>query len=389
MSALPIQFSRRGSLQSISQEISAYAEGIAKSRGDLLGMNIGAPGTGAPKVALDALSDRMYDDVLGYSSVHGILPLRERISQMYQADYGISVSPENIIITYGASSAVLVSCVALLDVHDKIAVPLPCYNNYLVAFQSLGLKLKYINTTSENNFCITIDDLKALPSDIKAIILVNPSNPTGSVIPPDEYKKIIDYCEQRGIVVISDEIYHNITYGPKESITSALTISNNVIVLNSFSKYYSMPGWRVGWMVVPDNLVDQIQSVSRSFFVAPPTPSQYVALKAMDCTAELDEHVGVYRKNREIMLEHMPRVGFDRFTNLDGAFYFYAHIADFHDSSVNFCKQMIKEAGVIATPGIAFDPVNGHEYVRFSYAGTTASIEQAMQRLEQWRLGAK
>jgi len=352
-------------------------------------MNVGAPGTGAPKIALDALSELMYDDVLGYSSVHGILALRERISRMYQDDYGVAVSPDNVIITYGASSAVLISCVALLDVSDKIAIPLPCYNNYLVAFESLGLKLKYIETSADNNFCITLKQLEQLSSDVKAIILINPSNPTGSVIPPAEHKKIIDYCDDRGIVVISDEIYHNIVYDGECDISTALSHSSNVVVLNSFSKYYSMPGWRVGWMVVPDHLVDQMQSVSRSFFVSPPTPSQYVALKAMDCKQELDKHVEVYSANRDIMLEHMPQVGFDRFTSLDGAFYLYAHIKDFHDSSVDFCKQMIREAGVISTPGIAFDPINGGEYVRFSYAGTTDSIQQAMQRLEQWRLGSK
>ncbi|MBV52830.1 MAG: 1-aminocyclopropane-1-carboxylate deaminase [Coxiellaceae bacterium] len=379
-----LQFSKRGNLPSLGEMVSQYAAEVSKTRDDLIGMNLGAPGTGAPSKALDALREQMAHDVLGYTAIEGLPFLRQRISRMYQEEFGQVVSPENILVTYGASSAMMLACIAMTDEGDKLAVPLPCYNNYLVAFQSLGLDCEYIETTHENNFCITAEDIKLLDSSTRAIILVSPSNPTGSIIPEKEFKKIIAVCHERGITVISDEIYQHITYTGEGPSMTALAYSKDCIVINSFSKYYSIPGWRVGWMVIPDGLVEQMQSLARSYFVSPVSPAQYVAANTMDCVDELQEHVSVYAKNREILLERMPKIGFDRLPATEGAFYLYAHILNFHNDSFDFCKKMVREAGVIASPGKAFDPIAGDDYVRFSYAGTTDSIQMALDRLECW-----
>lgn len=384
MHHLPIQFSKRGALQSLAEEISRCAAEAKQHGKDLVSMNVGAPGTGAPKQALEALQHQMAKDVLGYTTSDGLPLLRERICQMYAEQYQQTVSPDNIIVTYGASAAMLMACLALADVGNKIAVPLPCYSNYLVSFRRLDLNIEYIETDFEHNFCITPEQVMALDSDVRALIIVNPSNPTGSIISPTDYEQIINICLERNITVISDEIYQNIVFDGAKPVETALRHSHDLIIINSFSKYYSMPGWRVGWMVVPDYLSDQMKSVARSLFIAPPTPSQYVAAAAMDCEDELQDHLTVYAKNREILLQQMPQIGFDRFSSTDGAFYFYAHTKHLHCNCIEFCQKMINEAGVIASPGKAFDPISGDHYVRFSYAGTTASIERAVDRLQRW-----
>ena len=228
-------------------------------------------------------------------------------------------------------------------------------------------------------------DLQALSTKIDGLLITSPSNPTGAMIPPSQLRELAEYCQSHDILLISDEIYHGIVYNKEIGEATALNFSNDVIVINSFSKYFSMPGWRLGWMVVPEILVDPIQKLARNLYISPPGPSQYTALACFECQKTLDEHVKRYAINREIILNEMPKAGFDRFPPLDGAFYLYAHVQHLTIDSVEFCKQMLREIGVIATPGTDFDPIHGHHYVRFSYAGSTDEIKEAMARLIKWR----
>lgn len=384
MSAFQLSVSTRGSIHSVSEEMSQYASKIAKSGKEMLYLNVGAPATGAPKKALQAISKIMKHNILGYSPAQGIPELRQRISQMYHDDYLVNVSSDNIIITYGASSAFLFGFYALFDRGDHVAIPVPCYNSYLRILTSLGLQLELFPTKSENNLQPTVEDLQSLDERIKGLLVISPGNPTGSMIPPQQLQAIIKYCQQHGITLISDEVYHNLIYRSDLQQVSALEYSSELIVMNSFSKYYSMPGWRLGWMVVPDSIVDNIRSVARAFFVSPPAPSQYVALAAMDCQLELQSHIERYAENRQFLLDQMPNAGFDCFPSLDGAFYLYARVKDLREDSVDYCKAMIRDIGVVATPGTAFDPLNGHQYVRFSYSGDLNTIKKAVALLQSW-----
>jgi aspartate/methionine/tyrosine aminotransferase len=374
--------SKRGNVHSAAEEIAKTAREVAKTGKKMYYLNVGAPSTGAPNDVIYEITKIEHNSILGYSSTAGLPALRKRLSKMYQDKYHVEVSPERIIVTMGASSAFFIAFDSLFDLGARIAVSLPCYNAYLDVLKGLGLEIVPLSTKSEHRFQPTIDEIKAL-GDIDGLLITSPGNPTGAMLSPERLKKIATHCKKNNITLISDEIYHGITYGEVEE-SSALNYSEDAIVINSFSKYYSMPGWRVGWMVVPEHLAAPITSLAHSFFIAPPTPSQYAAVAALDCEADLNKYLDVYKANRDILLRELPEAGFDRFTPMDGAFYFYAHVKHLHHDSKLFCQEMIKQTGVIASPGSAFDPINGHDYVRFSYAGSTKEIKEAVKILQNW-----
>jgi len=226
----------------------------------------------------------------------------------------------------------------------------------------------------------TVDLLKKMSPLPDGLIIASPANPSGTVVPPDEFRALVKFCAANGIRVISDEIYHGITFGA-ETVTAA-EVSDTVIVINSFSKYFSMTGWRVGWMVLPPDLVRPLECLAQNMFISPPTASQYGALYVFDCEDELQANVARYARNREILLKRLPAIGFNRLAPADGAFYIYADIGEDAEA---FCRRMLNEAGVAATPGVDFDPVNGRRFVRFSFAGSTADMEEACDRLGAWR----
>lgn len=374
--------SKRGDIDSAAEAIAKIARDVAKTGKTMYKLNVGAPSTGAPKKVIEAITKIEHDSILGYSSTAGIPELRERLSKMYQDNYDCDISPNRIIMSMGASSAFFIAFDALFDLGDKVAVCIPCYNAYLDVLQGLGLNIVPLYTQADNRFQPTINELEAL-GDIDGLLITSPGNPSGAMMSPERLKKVTQYCEEKEITLVSDEIYHGITYGEVEQ-ASAVNYSDQAIVINSFSKYYSMPGWRIGWMVVPEHLSAPITSLAHSFFIAPPTPSQYAALSVLDCEEELDKNVERYRRNRDYLLEELPKAGFDRFTPMDGAFYFYAHVEHLHHDSKIFCKAMIEQTGVIATPGTAFDPKHGQSYVRFSYAGSEESIRDAVKQLKAW-----
>lgn len=376
--------SHRGATVSHAEELSQLAAKLKAEGRSIIALNVGQPSTGAPLEAIRAVQ-KVEDNVHGYSPAAGILPLRERIAQFYQEKYHVNIDPHRIIVTNGASGAFLLAFIGCFDVGQTIGVPLPCYYSYLNTLNILGLNKEEFFPEMKNHLQPTVANLRALKAPIHGLLITSPSNPTGAMIPPEQLKELIDYCQKQSILLISDEIYHGIVYNHDWEEVSALNYSDDVIVINSFSKYFSMPGWRLGWMVVPEVLVDPLQKLARNLYICPTTFSQYTALACFDYQDTLKSHVKRYAINREIFLSEMPKAGFDKFPPLDGAFYLYAHVHHLTMDSVEFCKKMLHEIGVIATPGTDFDPIHGHHYVRFSYAGATEEIKEAVARLIKWR----
>ncbi|MBN4016608.1 aminotransferase class I/II-fold pyridoxal phosphate-dependent enzyme [Rhodospirillaceae bacterium AH-315-P19] len=350
---------------------------------DVLHLEVGQPGTGAPAAVVAATQAVLASDPLGYTEALGLPRLRTRIAAHYGEAYGLDVAPERIVITTGASGGFLLAFLSAFEAGDRVGIVEPGYPAYRNILNALGLQPIAIRASMENRFQPSVEQLVSLASDLDGLILASPSNPTGTMLSRDAFEHLAAFCSQSGIRLISDEIYHGITYG--EPAASALEFDRQAIVVNSFSKYYSMTGWRVGWMVVPEPLLRSIECLAQNLFISPPTLSQHGAIAVFDCQEELDATVAAYAKNRELLLEELPKAGFDKLAPADGAFYLYADISSFSSDSENFCRAMLEETGVAATPGIDFDPVEGNRTVRFSFAGSTATMAEAARRLKNWR----
>ncbi len=375
--------SNRGAAPSHAEELSQLAATLHAEGRSIIALNVGQPSTGAPIEAIRAVQ-LAEETQHGYTPAAGTSLLRERISLFYKQKYKVDVAPERILVTNGASGAFSLAFIGCFDAGQTIGVPLPCYYSYLNTLSILGLKKEEFHPKPTHNFQPTTADLQGLTNKIDGLLITSPSNPTGAMIPPAQLKALVNHCQQNNILLISDEIYHGIVYNKEIGEVSALNYSDDVVVINSFSKYFSMPGWRLGWMVVPEVLVDPLRKLARNLYICPPGPSQVTALACFDCQDTLESHVKRYAINRDILLTEMPKAGFDKFPPLDGAFYLYAHVQHLTIDSVEFCKKMLREIGVVATPGSDFDPIHGHHYVRFSYAGSTEDIKEATSRLIQW-----
>ncbi len=377
--------SLRGSTPSIAEELQRQAHAVAATGEKVIYLNVGQPGTSAPVSALDALAARSRQDVLGYCGAGGLSDLKARIARSYDELYGVTVAPSRVIVTIGASGAIILALIGCFDNGARIALPQPFYYAYRRVMGTLGVDCVPFYPSMENHFQPTVADLEAIEGDIDGVIFASPGNPSGSMMSPEQMAEVADYCARRQIRLISDEIYHGITYDDEVPTETAVKFSHEAIAVNSFSKYYSMPGWRLGWMVVPEYLAESISNLAHNLYISPSAPSQIVGLHAMDCRDELDEHVARYRINRDILVRELPKVGFDRFTAPHGAFYIYAHVRHLHEDSVQFTLDMLHGCGVLAAPGADFSPRDGDQYMRFSYAGPTADIEEAVTRLKKWR----
>lgn len=377
--------SQRGAAPSIAEQLHQRALAIEATGQDILYLQVGQPSTGAPAGCLEALQEAAAHSTLGYTNAAGNADLRQRIARQYAELYSVEVSPENIIVTFGASGAMMLAVIGCFDVGQRIAMPKPFYYGYRYALETLGVECVLFETSMENDFQPTIPDLEAIEGPIDGLIVTSPGNPTGSMIGPDQFRALALYCEKKCIRFISDEIYHGIVYDDEIPQTTAASVSKEAIVINSFSKYYSMAGWRLGWMVVPDYLAVPITNLAHNLYLAPPAPSQIAALPALDARKELDGHVVRYRRNRDIFLDRLPKLGFDRFTTPHGAFYFYCHVQHMHEDSVQFCIDMMEQAHVLAAPGSDFCPDTGKHFIRFSYAGATELVEAAIDRIAAWR----
>jgi aspartate/methionine/tyrosine aminotransferase len=340
-------------------------------------MEVGQPGTPAPRAAREALIAAMEAGPLGYTVSLGLPALRARIARLYAEWYGVDLDPARVIVTGGSSAGFILAFTSLFDAGDRIAIGDPGYPSYRNILRSLSLVPVGVETRAEDRFQLAPRDLDG---DVAGALIASPGNPTGTMLSRAQISALVDAAAARGIALISDEIYHGIQYGDRA--VSALEVSDEVYVINSFSKYFSMTGWRVGWMVVPEAHVRRIERLTQNMFICAPHASQIAALAALDAQEELRGNLEVYAANRALMLEGLPRAGFDRIAPPDGAFYVYADVGGLTDDSRAFCARILAETGVAITPGLDFDPRRGAGTVRFSYAGSTASIAEGVRRLE-------
>ncbi len=349
--------------------------------GDVLHLEVGQPSTAAPGRVIAAAKAALDSDRLGYTEALGIPALRRAISNHYRERHGLDVPPRRVVVTTGSSGGFVLAFLAAFDVGDRVALATPGYPCYRNILSALGVTPVEIAVGPETRYQPTPALLDTAGS-LDGLIIASPANPTGTMILEPELRDLLGYCTHRGIRVISDEIYHGITYGVPA--VSALEFDDNVLVLNSFSKYFSMTGWRIGWMVVPEELIRSIECLTQSLFISAPTVSQLAALAAFECCDELDGHVARYACNRARLLEELPKLGIERLAPAQGAFYIYADVSNLTGDSELWCQRLLCETGVAITPGIDFDPLRGRRFVRFSFAGSTATITEAMRRLQGW-----
>ncbi len=379
-----LKTSRRGAIPAfIALEMLREANARAAAGDSVIHLEIGQPSTAAPRAVVDAAKRALDTHQIGYTEALGLPELRRRIARHYRDFYRVEVDPAQVVVTTGSSGAFLLGFLAAFDAGDRVALAAPGYPAYRNILLALDLEPVELATGPESRYQPTIEHLEAVEGRLDGLIVASPANPTGTMLRSDELERLCRHCAARGIRVISDEIYHGITYGVPPA--SAAALGGGAIVINSFSKYFSMTGWRLGWMIAPRELLRPIESLAQNLFISPPTLPQHAALAVFDCMAELDANVRRYAENRALLLERLPAAGFDRLTPPDGAFYLFADVSRLTNDSHAFCSRMLAEAGVAATPGADFDTARGHRHLRFSFAGSTADMEEAVRRLAAWR----
>ena len=344
---------------------------------DIVHMEVGQPGTPAPIEAQRQLIEKMKNDSMGYTVALGIPELRKRISQLYGDWYNLDLNPDRIIVTSGSSAGFILSFSSLFDAKDRVGICSPGYPSYRQILKAQDLETVLIETKFENNFQPFASDLKGL--NLSGVLIASPANPTGSMLNYNQLESLILSSLEQNISFISDEIYHGIEYEKKA--TTALQITNQCYVINSFSKYFSMTGWRVGWMVVPEDHIRQIERLAQNMFICAPHASQIAALHALDCEDELKNNLDVYKENRKLMIKGLKDSGFSKISSPDGAFYIYADVSKFCNDSLEFANRVLKEAKVAITPGLDFDTNRGNSTIRFSYARSTEDIIKGLEKL--------
>ena len=365
-------------------EILAQVKNRKAQGTDIISMAPGQPNVGAPQEALDyAISKIHADPRQGYTEAIGMPSLRERIAQYYDYYYDTKISPDNIVITTGSSSGFILSFLAAFDAGDRVALTTPTYPAYRNILKALNIEVIEIETRAEDHYQPTRDFLENCSKMFDGLIINSPSNPSGTMIEQSELKKICAWCSENKVRLISDEAYHGITYGSKAQ--TARKYSEDAIILNTFSKYFAMTGWRLGWSVVPDNMTDRIKKLAESLFVSAPTISQHLAYKIFDHIDVLDGYVANYRKNRDILMRELPKAGITECTEGAGAFYLYANVHHLSNDSAGFCAKMLDDARVSMTPGIDFDLTRGHKNVRICYADSQENIIEGCKRLQEWQ----
>ena len=347
-------------------------------------MEVGQPGTGAPAGAVEAAHAALRSGhTLGYTEAFGLRSLRERIAAHIQSWYGVDVPVARIAVTVGASGAFPLAFLAAFDPGDRVAMVAPFYPPYVNILTALGIQPVIMEATAATRFQPSVAMLDALDPRPDGLIVASPCNPAGTMLHPHELAAIAAWCDANGVRLISDEIYHGLTYD--SPIATAAAFSPHAVVVNSFSKYFSMTGWRVGWLVLPEDLVRPVECLAQNMFISAPYISQVVAEAAFDCQEELEANIARYRRSRAHLLRALPEAGFSRLSPAEGAFYLFADIADRSNDSVAFCARMLAEVGVAVTPGVDFDRTRGSRFLRFSYCGPEADMIAAAERLKTWR----
>lgn len=359
--------------------ISRIAHALKTEGRSIIHMEFGQPSTGAPPAAI-AEAHRVLDaDAMGYWESPA---LKARIARLYDDRYGVSVDPERILLTNGASPALVLALTTRFSPGDRIAMARPGYVAYRNTVRALHMVPVEIDCGPAEHYQLTATALAALDPAPAGVIIASPANPTGSIIAPAELSAIAAVCRERGIAILSDEIYHGLSYvGP---VPSMLQFEPEAMVVNSFSKYWSMAGWRLGWVLLPLEQATVARAYIGNLFLTPPSLSQHAGLVAMDCEDVLEGHIDTYRQNRSLMLEALPELGLKSIAPPDGAFYIWADIGHLTDDSLAFCEQLLRDTGVATAPGVDFDPVNGHRFMRFSFAVSTPEVKDALTRLKPW-----
>ncbi len=375
--------SRRGEVDPfIVMDVMEGARRLEAAGRRIIHMEVGQPGTPAPAGARKALAQAL-EAPLGYTVALGLPALREGIAGLYRRWYGVDLNPDRVVVTPGSSGAFLLTFAALFDAGDRVGLGEPGYPSYRQILRAMSLEPVGIPAALENRLQPVPSDLAG--HDLQGLIVASPGNPSGTMLDRAALSGLIGHCDQNAISFVSDEIYHGLHYGDRA--VSALEISDDCYVINSFSKYFSMTGWRLGWMVVPEDHIRTVERLAQNLFLCPPHASQIAALAALDCIDELEANRATYAENRRLMLEGLPQAGFTRIAPPDGAFYIYAEISDLTDNSLTFAEELLQEAGVAVTPGLDFDPRRGAQWLRFSYAGATADIVEGLARLKAHMAG--
>jgi aspartate/methionine/tyrosine aminotransferase len=360
------------------------AKALEREGRSVIHMELGEPAAPAPRLVRAAAAAAMREGRFGYGEALGDERLRARIARHYSERYGVDLSPARVIVTTGSSGGFLLGFLAAFDAGARIAVAAPGYPAYANILFALGLEVVPLEVGIETRFAPTAALLEAAHRDRKldGALFMSPANPTGAMIAADELARICAFCDEAGIVFVSDEIYHGLEYGVRAE--TALRFSNRAIVVNSFSKYYAMTGWRLGWIVAPRELMRPLERLQQSLAICAPTISQRAALAAFDASDELEANRASYARNRALLIERLPEIGLDNFAPPDGAFYVYADVSRFTGDSAAFCKRMLHEAGVATTPGLDFDRARGAKTLRISYAGAESDAREALARLGAW-----
>jgi aspartate/methionine/tyrosine aminotransferase len=381
---MALKLSRRGQVPPfIAMDVLRAANARAAEGEDVLHLEVGQPSTPAPAAVLEAARAALGRETLGYTDALGLPALREAIALHYRDRHGVAVDPARIVVTTGSSGAFLLAFLAAFDPGDRVLMTAPAYPAYRNILTALDLVPVELETGPAERYQMTPERLAAEAGRVDGIIVASPANPTGTMLAPKDLAALARLCRERGIRLVSDEIYHGIVYGEAEATT--LASSNEAVVVNSFSKYFSMTGWRLGWMVVPPDMLRAVECLAQNLYISPPALSQHAAIAAFACRDELDANVARYAANRALLLKELPKAGFTRFAPSDGAFYLYAEVAHLTNDSAEFCRRMLREIGVACTPGIDFDPARGHTSLRISFAGATETMAEAARRLKAWR----
>lgn len=359
--------------------VSRLAHQLRAEGRSVIHMEFGQPSTGAPAAAIRAAHDILDTDGMGYWESPG---LKARIAAHYDEAYGVTVNPEQVILTCGASPALVLALSCLFSPGARVALARPGYVAYRNTLKALHLEPVELACGEAERFQITAEAVERLEPAPDGLIVASPANPTGTIIPSEELRALAEVCERRGIALVSDEIYHGLSYTlPAETM---LKHAPDALVVNSFSKYFSMAGWRLGWLVVPERLIDAARARMGNLFLTPPSLAQHAGLIAFDCRDELEGHIETYARNRELLLKALPKMGLRRIAPPDGAFYIYADVSHLTDDSLAFCEALLRDTGVAIAPGLDFDPVDGNGFIRLSFAVSTDLIEETIRRIEPW-----
>jgi aspartate/methionine/tyrosine aminotransferase len=364
-------------------EVLSAAQARQRTHGDVIALCAGQPTAGAPRPVLDAAEKALREGGLGYTVQLGIPELREAIAGHYEHSYGLEVNPQDVIVTTGSSGGFLLSFLSAFEAGDRVAMARPGYPAYRNLLAALGCEVVEFTTDESTRFQPTTDLLDGL-GPISGLIVASPSNPTGTSLPPGDLAAIAGWCSARGVQLVSDEIYHGISYGAE--LACAWQSSTEALVLGSFSKYFAMTGWRLGWMLVPQRLHRAVDVLTGNFNICAPALAQRAAVSAFtaDSYAELDGHVERYRANRDLLVSGLREIGLERVAPVDGAFYAYADVSAHTSDSLSWCQRLLADTGLAITPGIDFDPDEGGKFVRFSFAGSESEVVEGVRRLGAW-----